>query len=93
MRYQSREIVNILVKDKKAIYMTKDSDPIGIMLPISTYERLGTLLEQLEDERDAAILDLAIETDKSGPMDFEEFDRQQRKKRGLPPYVQARNKK
>lgn len=82
MRYQSREIVDTLVKEEKAIYLTKDNDPVGVMLPIKTYKKLSEFIEELEDALDAATLDKAIEESAGDFVDLEEFDKEQLKKRG-----------
>lgn len=87
MRYQSREIVNTLVKEQQTIYLTKDSNPIGVLIPLEKYKSIQSYISSLEDQIDAATLDKAIEESSHDFVDFEEFDKEQRKKRGLPPYV------
>jgi len=93
MRYKSREIVETLVRDGEAIYLTKDSDPVGIILPIQQYTSIRKQLEALEDIVDAQMMDEFVERDDHVFVDWEEVKRELLEKRKKQKHLSGKNRK
>lgn len=89
LRYKAREIIASVEKNGKTILVTRDSDPVAVLFPMALYE---SLREYIEDTQDIADLKKALAKNEPAT-DFETFDKAERKRRHLPPYVPSHNKK
>lgn len=76
----------------KTVLLTRDSDPVAVLLPIGLYEYIRGYIERLEDERDLRSMKTVLGR-KEKTSDFTAFDKTMRKKLGIPDYVRNRASK
>ena len=77
---------------KKTILLTRDSDPVAVLLPIGLYESIRHYIEDLEDARDIRSMKTVLAR-KEKTSDFALFDRNMRSKHNLPHNVRNRSSK
>lgn len=83
LRYKARTIINRVHEHGKTILVTRDSDPMAVLLPVHLY---NAIREYIEDTRDLAEMKKVLTKDEPST-DFLEFEKTQRKRRHLPKYV------
>jgi len=76
----------------KTVLLTRDSDPVAVLLPIGLYESIRQYIEDLEDARDVRSMKTVLAR-KEKTSDFIAFDRSLRGKHNLPDYVRHRSSK
>lgn len=92
LRYKTREVMESVQEGKKTILLTRDSDPVAVLLPIRLYESIRQYIEDLEDARDIRSMKTVLgRTEKTS--DFTAFDRIQRGKHNLSDYVRNHSSK
>lgn len=92
LRYKTREVMESVQEGKKTILLTRDSDPVAVLLPIGIYESIRQYIEDLEDARDIRSMKTVLGR-KEKTSDFTAFDKTMRKKLGIPDYVRNRASK
>ena len=76
----------------KTVLLTRDSDPVAVLLPVGLYESIRRYIEDLEDARDIRSMKTVLAR-KEKTRDFAAFDRIQRRKHNLSDYVRNRSSK
>lgn len=92
LRYKAREIMAEVQGEGKTMLLTRDSDPIAVLLPIGLYESIRQYIEDLEDSRDVRAMKTVL-TAGGKISDFPSFDKSMRRKHNLPDYVRHRASK
>lgn len=86
LRYKTKKVVESVEAQGKTVVLTRDSDPVAVLLPVGLYEAIRQYLEDVEDERDVRSMKSVL-VRKEKTSDFAAFDRAMRKKFHLPTYV------
>ncbi len=92
LRYKTKQVMESVQEDGKTVLLTRDSDPVAVLLPIGLYESIRRYIEDLEDARDIRSMKTVLAR-KEKTSDFAAFDRIQRGKHNLPDYVRHRSSK
>lgn len=92
LRYKTREVMESVQEGKKTILLTRDSDPVAVLLPIGIYESIRQYIEDLEDARDIRSMKTVFAR-KEKSSDFIAFDKSMRGKHNLPDYVRNHSSK
>lgn len=92
LRYKTKRVVESVEAQGKTVLLTRDSDPVAVLLPVGLYEAIRQYLEDVEDERDVQSMK-AVLARKEKTSDFAALDRSMRKTFHLPPYVRDRSSK
>ena len=92
LRYKTREVMESVQEGGKTVLLTRDSDPVAVLLPIGLYESIRQYIEDLEDARDVRSMKTVLAR-KEKTSDFIAFDRSLRGKHNLPDYVRHRSSK
>jgi hypothetical protein len=78
LRYQTAQIMEI-IEQNKPVVITRDKDTVAIMLSPILYDHIVTLMQEIEDKKDAQTLEKEMQ--KGGAfVDFTRYDQKQRKK-------------
>lgn len=84
--------MEMVQEGKKTILLTRDSDPVAVLLPIGLYESIRQYIEDLEDARDVRFMKTVL-VRKEKTSDFTAFDKSMRRKHNLPDYVRNHSSK
>lgn len=90
LRYKTKKIMESVQEGKKTVLLTRDSDPVAVLLPIGLYESIRQYIEDLEDARDIRSMKTVLAR-KEKMSDFAAFDRMQRRKHNLPDDLRNRS--
>lgn len=78
LRYETAEIIK-LVNEGRSIVVTKDSDAVAVIFSPKQYQQLLNFFEEIEDGKDAAALEKAIDK-RENFVEFSSFDKKMKKK-------------
>lgn len=82
LRYEAPALFKTIEKKSEPVYITKNNEPIGVVLSPKVFSQLWELYEGWRDQK---IIDRILASSKKGDfLDFSEFDEKQRKKLNLP---------
>lgn len=83
LRYKAREIMAQVQGEGKTVLLTRDSDPVAVLLPIGLYESIRQHIQDLEDAQDLRSMKTVL-LRREKISDFTSFDKSMRRKHNLP---------